>query len=797
MEDQERQKKLEAGKAKLAEYRQRKADADGQKKSKKKKKGAGAQSTGHMQSEEHGQSQGEKKTGSAADPPATEFTFSRTLRSGETVKHDETYTIEPESEVSTTAEDYTSEEEDLPVSGSQSEHEAKGSQVRLQIMEDELAAKQQAMEKLSRELEETRAAFGTEGLQQLQDFEAAINQRDGIITQLTANLQQARKEKDDIMREFLEMTEQSQKLQIQFQQLQAGESLRNSSHSNTAADLLQARAQITGLQQQVLQRDTQLRAYLEQVDEQRLQINQLQHSLKESETLGRTQEESFEQRLNEKDALIAEQKGIIEGHETSLTKVKNDLVISEKLVIDLKDHIAEKNQVLESCQIELSSSKQKERLSSVEIQQLMGTVEDLQKRYHKDSQSERKVVEQFEVDMERKMEQLRAELDEMYGQQIVQMKHELTLQHSAEVDRLMKQDKPELERLRTEATANLDQINTLNMKIAELQERVEQSQTLKEKMRQELSQVSEEKLNLQGKVEDLKQEIHSMRGKAERISQSITHQEQKQGEVLRLQETISCLQAQLSAAEEANRDLESKHESEVTNYKIKLEMLEREKDEVLDMMAESQEAELERLRTQMLFSHEEELTKLREDLQRESALNLENLKVEMELKQEQALQNLRKGLQEQLHVMECEKESLGTEKDALLNEISVLKEDLKQSKSRELAAQQADKVESDRTGKEAKEKGTQLLRKIKVLKNSEEREEGWESQFENTNIEDSNEAIKGKRKSMLEETGSSRTQEKIEALAVENEQLKSNKWSCKKKLKSSGTLSLLLRKTLR
>lgn len=52
---------------------------------------------------------------------------------------------------------------------------------------------------------------------QLQEFEAAIKQRDGIITQLTANLQQARREKDETMREFLELTEQSQKLQIQFQ----------------------------------------------------------------------------------------------------------------------------------------------------------------------------------------------------------------------------------------------------------------------------------------------------------------------------------------------------------------------------------------------------------------------------------------------------------------------------------------------------------------------------------------------------------------------------------------------------
>lgn len=46
-----------------------------------------------------------------------------------------------------------------------------------------------------------------------------MKQRDGIITQLTANLQQAREEKDEIMKEFLELTEQSQMLQIQFQQV--------------------------------------------------------------------------------------------------------------------------------------------------------------------------------------------------------------------------------------------------------------------------------------------------------------------------------------------------------------------------------------------------------------------------------------------------------------------------------------------------------------------------------------------------------------------------------------------------
>lgn len=54
---------------------------------------------------------------------------------------------------------------------------------------------------------------------QLQEFEEALKQRDEIITQLTANMQQARTEKEEVMREFLQLTEQSQKLQIQFQQV--------------------------------------------------------------------------------------------------------------------------------------------------------------------------------------------------------------------------------------------------------------------------------------------------------------------------------------------------------------------------------------------------------------------------------------------------------------------------------------------------------------------------------------------------------------------------------------------------
>ncbi|MCJ8735510.1 hypothetical protein PDJAM_G00247840 [Pangasius djambal] len=49
MEDEERRRKLEAGKAKLAEYRQRKAQSDGQKKKKKKKNKGSEQQEGEQE----------------------------------------------------------------------------------------------------------------------------------------------------------------------------------------------------------------------------------------------------------------------------------------------------------------------------------------------------------------------------------------------------------------------------------------------------------------------------------------------------------------------------------------------------------------------------------------------------------------------------------------------------------------------------------------------------------------------------------------------------------------------------
>uniref|UniRef100_A0A3B4BAV3 Uncharacterized protein n=1 Tax=Periophthalmus magnuspinnatus TaxID=409849 RepID=A0A3B4BAV3_9GOBI len=551
----------------------------------------------------------------------------------------------------------------------------------LQEVEDILAEKSREVEKLNRELEEMRSAFGADGVQQLQDFEAALKQRDGIITQLTANLQQAREEKDEIMKEFLELTEQSQKLQIQFQQLQAGESLRNSSHSNTAADLLQARQQLLQLQQQL-----QEQLLLEQsaiISEHEQSLSLLR------EELSRAAGENNMQQTDEKDQIIAEKERVIIERDYTITELEDELESSQKRLHNLESCKNELNNCKldlekEHCELErfkneLSLSKQKERMSSDEIMQLMGTVEDLQKRCHKGSLSENETIQKMQEDAERKLEVLRAELDEMYGQQIVQMKVELNLQNAERIEQINQQHQVEIELLKTQylsetLSASTSEKEALNGQIKQLQDTIEQSRVIHNKTVQELNKVTKENLNLQEKVDGLLQDLKFAKEQVELVSHNAVSQESHKLQLL--QETIDNLKRQLETAQETAQEMQEKYESETTNYKIKLEMLEREKDEVLDRMAESQEAELERLRTQLLFSHEEELTNLREDLQRESFLNTENLLNEAAIKHEKALDDLRISYDEKVNLLQQENENIATERDELLHQILELKEDL-------------------------------------------------------------------------------------------------------------------------
>ncbi|XP_033050687.1 A-kinase anchor protein 9 isoform X6 [Trachypithecus francoisi] len=787
MEDEERQKKLEAGKAKLAQFRQRKAQSDGQNPSKKQKKKRKTTSSKHDVSAHHDlnvdQSQcDEMYINSSQRVEATvtpESTIMRTLPSGEITSHEQVFSVELESEISTTADDYSSEvngcsfvmktgkptnllrEEEFGVDDSYSEQGAQYSLTHLEMMESELAGKQHEIEELNRELEEMRVTYGTEGLQQLQEFEAAIKQRDGIITQLTANLQQARREKDETMREFLELTDQSQKLQIQFQQLQASETLRNSTHSSTAADLLQAKQQILTHQQQLEEQDHLLEDYQKKKEDFTMQISFLQEKIKVYEMeQDKKVENSNKEEIQEKEAIIEELNTKIIEEEKKTLELKDKLTAADKLLGELQEQFMQKNQEIKNMKLELTNSKQKERQSSEEIKQLMGTVEELQKRYHKDSQFETDIVQRMEQETQRKLEQLRAELDEMYGQQIVQMKQELIRQHVSQMEELKTRHKGEMEnvlRSYPNITVNEDQIKLMNVAINELNIKLQDTNSQKEKLKEELGVILEEKCALQRQLEDLFEELSFSREQIQRARQTIAEQESKLNEAQKSLSTVEDLKAEIVSASESRKELELKHEAEVTNYKIKLEMLEKEKNAVLDRMAESQEAELERLRTQLLFSHEEELSKLKEDLEIEHRINIEKLKDNLGIHYKQQIDGLQNEMSQKIETMQFEKDNLITKQNQLILEISKLK-DLQQSlvnsKSEEMTLQINElQKEIEILRQEEKEKGTleqevqELQLKTELLeKQMKEKENDLQEKF--TQLEAENSILKDEKKAL-------------------------------------------------
>uniref|UniRef100_A0A7M4FZJ4 A-kinase anchoring protein 9 n=1 Tax=Crocodylus porosus TaxID=8502 RepID=A0A7M4FZJ4_CROPO len=801
----------------LAQFRQRKAQSDGQnvsKKQKKKKKASNTKDEESVQdSPDIDQSRGDETSmysGRRGAAATADFNIIRTLQSGEIVKDDQTYNIEPESEISTTVEDYSSEvrEEEFGVGEIYSEHGMRHTETRLEMMENELAGKQQEIEELNKELEEMRAAYGTEGLQQLQEFEAAIKKRDDIITQLTTNLQQARKEKDETMREFLELTEQSQKLQIQFQHLQASETLRNTSHSCTAADLLQAKQQILTHQQQLEEQEYLLKNYQKKNEESEAHITLLQDRIAIYEMEKNKSGEYSNKKLQEKETLIEGLEAKIAEGERNAVHLFEKLSNANELIEELKEQIIQKNQEVNNVRLELSNCKQKERQCSDEIKQLMGTVEELQKRCHKDSQFETDIVQRMELETQRRLAQLQAELDEMHGQQLVQMKQELIKQHALEIDKLLSQQKAEMEKtlnLCSSDNIHEDQIYLMNITINDLNVKLQDANHQREKVKQDLSQqleaISAEKSLQQTQIEDLFQELSFAREQTQRAKQTITSMECRLNEADKYQVVIEDLKAQLGSEIEFRKELEIKHEAEVTNYKIKLEMLEREKDAVLDRMAESQEAELERLRTQLLFSHEEELSKLKEDLQEEHRVNTENIKDSLTAHYKQQLDGVQNEMSQKIEAMQFEKDNLITKQNQLILEISKLK-DLQQSlvnsKSEEMTLQIHElQKEIEVLRQEKKEKGTleqevqELQLKTELLeKEMREREDCLqekcaELETQNSHLKDENKVLEDKLKHTSLSSEENTTfkdnvscksenldlEKRIEKLIAENEQL--------------------------
>ncbi|XP_049995677.1 A-kinase anchor protein 9 isoform X5 [Alexandromys fortis] len=695
-EEEERQRKIAQGGALLAEYRERQARREGKKKKSVSKSKQDVHSLKINQQSNGTSINSSQCVESAGNPESTK------VRAGQIEKQNEVF-VKPEGEISSLADNHSSlEEEEFDNCSQQG---ALSSQTCLEMMENELAGKQLTIEELTGELEERRATCGPEVMQRLYEFEAAVKQRDCIITQLIANLQQANKEKDETMREFSKLTEQSQKLQIQFQHLQASETLRSNTHSSTATELLHVKQQVMAQQQQLEEQDRLLKDHQKKEEEFKIQMTVLQEKIKVCEMEQDKKVESANNKLEEKQAVIEALNTRLIEEEKKTAALTNRVTTADQLVGDLKGQLVEKDQETESLKLELADSKQKVEQSSVEMKQYMETIEELQKKNYEVNFSETGIMQKMEKETEQKLAQLQAELDEEYGKQIVQMKQELIKQHMNQIEDLKSQHKGEMEntlKSRGNPAVNDEQVKLLSATMNELNMKVQHTLYQKEKFREELRVVKLEKCALQSQSNALLEELSALRDQIQRAKQTISEQESKLNEAGKSLSMVEDLKAEVTAAFESRKELELKHETEITNYKIKLEMLEKEKNAVLDKMAESQEAELDRLRTQLLFSHEEELSKLKEDLEVEHRLNIEKLKANLGLQYKMQIDDLQNEMSKKMEAMQCEKDSLLSKQSQLILEITDLK-DLQESRNFQM---NEIKKEIETLRQEEKEKGT-------------------------------------------------------------------------------------------
>ncbi|XP_057614343.1 A-kinase anchor protein 9 isoform X7 [Chionomys nivalis] len=728
-EDEERQRKIAQGGALLAEYRERQARREGKKKKSVSKSKQDVHSLKINQQSNETSINSSQCVESAGNPDSTK------MRAGQIEKQNEVFVkdphgerrepapeschmpsmpvlhthitsidvIQPEGEISSLGDNHSSlEEEEFDNCSQQG---ALSSQTCLEMMENELAGKQLTIEELTGELEERRATCGPEVMQRFYEFEAAVKQRDCIITQLIANLQQANKEKDETMREFSKLTEQSQKLQIQFQHLQASETLRSNTHSSTATELLHVKQQVMAQQQQLEEQDRLLKDHQKKEEEFKIQITVLQEKIKVCEMEQDKKVESTNNKIKEKQAIIEALNTRLIEEEKKAAVLTNRVTTADQLVGDLKGQLVEKDRETESLKLELANSKQKVEQSSIEMRQYMETIGELQKKNYEVNFSETGIMQKMEKETEQKLAQLQAELDEEYGKQIVQMKQELIKQHMNQIEDLKSQHKGEMEntlKLRGNPAVNDEQVKLLSATMNELNMKVQHTLYQKEKFREELRVVKLEKCALQSQSNALLEELSALRDQIQRAKQTISEQENKLNEAGKSLSMVEDLKAEVTAAFESRKELELKHEAEITNYKIKLEMLEKEKNAVLDKMAESQEAELDRLRTQLLFSHEEELSKLKEDLEVEHRLNIEKLKDNLGLHYKMQIADLQNEMSKKMETMQCEKDSLLSKQSQLILEITDLK-DLQESRNFQM---NEIKKEIETLRQEEKEKGT-------------------------------------------------------------------------------------------
>ncbi|XP_061432028.1 A-kinase anchor protein 9-like isoform X5 [Lethenteron reissneri] len=594
MEEEKRRRKVEAGKAKLAEFRQRKAKGDVANPEKEKKKGKRTPLHQHgLSTEEHALTAGEMEVGVET---IVEAGLGEQIPSVDDAPGG-LGSVEPE-----TTEDRSSEVPSLPTDRD------------------------------------------TDGLMALEitQFEAAIQQRDEIITQLSANLQQALSSRDGVQQETQHLTTHIQSLQQQLQQ--ASEMLRSTRQWTQTQELVQAQQQLSTCQNLLCEKTSELnrlRSRLELAHATRQPGAEgslgtrpdglaqegaadheehtliLQKELQESKTIA----SQLEATISQKEAIILTLQQTLPSKDKAPTSTSTSptgteraafceltekVGEAERTVTELQREVSSKDLALEDLRMRLSASAEKEQQLSRENVKLFNDLDNLAKKQgHLDGN----LTEVAESNWERREGELRTALGEERDQQVAALRSEM----QREVERL------------------------------------------------------------QAVIEDLTESNR-------RSHESLLLLEESNGQLntsLRdSQAQLASGQEQLSSVLSESTEMDARYGRELENFRVKLEMLENERTE-----ARARVAELEELNAELSFGREEAQRAL-EQIREQQEKDTEGLRVALGLEYKGSIDKLTADIENLTVALSQSAEELRSTKETLqrqyIEEMKGLKESLRQ-----------------------------------------------------------------------------------------------------------------------
>ncbi|XP_068542159.1 pericentrin isoform X12 [Anas acuta] len=495
-----RRRKLEAGRAKFAYFRQRKTKGDIAQSQKKTAKRKGSSVHTHdVPQEEHALvAQGcdspdvGNGIGNQAEDTSLLETTAETERSADMSIHD-------------AVNDHAAEKVTINSAAECSELDAKMCQTKIAELEDRLLEKQEAVERLTAQMDELQEQL-TQQRDSMQLQETTVQERNEVIRKLTSCLQQAKKDRNDLQEEASHVADQIHDLQLQLHQV--NEMLKSKSPGKK--EVLEAQQQMSLFQNQFKEQNIRLEMLRQRAHDLEVQLESSQKNTKDKENLLVLMEEGTKDTIQQ----LYESIGEKEQHIKSL----QDLLTSERFNLSVLQHtLSLRDSEITELKNEITLSKMKEQ------------------------QCTEKLKMNHEKDICKQLENLRVELEKCHRKEIAETKQiyekEMILKYKNDLEQLKK----ELSALNSE-----EHNQNLNSIIIDLNNSLHESEIHKENLRKKLENQQEkfqrEKTEIEVQYKILIDVFKTRLSEAEeQVKEAQQYKQEKQHLNEEIQELDSCI----------------------------------------------------------------------------------------------------------------------------------------------------------------------------------------------------------------------------------------------------------------